>query len=1063
MTTRVRPSPAALLASVAVLGSGGEPARTPGGAAVRFVDEAAEAGIVLANISGSPEKRHIVETTGAGACFLDYDSDGDLDVYLVNGGLLGGEPAGGAPRDALYQNRGGSEFIEVTSAAGVGDPGWGGGCAAADYDNDGDPDLYLTNYGRDTLYRNQGDGTFLDVTHAAGLGGARWNSGAAFADFDGDGLLDLFVASYLRFDTSDPETMSRRCRWKGADVMCGPRGFPAEADLVYRNRGDGTFTDATAAAGVAGVARYGLGVVVGDLDGDRDPDVVVANDSQDNLLWVNDGRGRFTDQAMTAGVALSVDGRAQAGMGAALGDYDGDGDEDLAITNFSDDYHSLRRNEGGMVFTDVSREAGLDSGPRSSLGWANVFFDYDNDGDLDLFMAAGHVYPQVDQHDPLTSYRQRNLLLANENGRFEEVGARAGPGFSLLRSGRGAAVGDYDDDGDLDLLVVNADDVPSLLRNDGGNAAHWLKVRLVGRRSNRDGIGARLSLEAGGRRQFREHRLQAGYFSSHDPRLHFGLASSTTASLRIRWPSGIQQAFSDLPADHLVVVDEERGMVAVQRLAGFARAPAPAAAAPESAAVAAPGRAAPRPRLTAADVRVIDVIVQRGTRRVLAGQLEEGIQDYGAALERLPPWEQAAASADALGFGDREEYAAFLASLQDNLGVALMRAGRVSECAAPIEHALAVRPRQAKFLRNLALCHFHGRRYGDSIAALAAAREAGATGLAYDLGRAEALAGECAAAEEDLLRAIAELPLPDLTGRRAEAWYHLGGCRASGGRHGEAADAFREALELAPGHQKALFKLERAWRMAGQEAHAARAEALFRARQPAEEAVRSARLGGLRGRAERLALARGQLAGGSPAAALSQLGTVLAAGEDPVALVLLGRAYLAFRPPALDRAQEAFRRALRAAPGSAEAAAGLGDALRRAGLSLDAEAQYRTALQAEPDHVAAAVGWALLELDAGRSAAARARLQPLVQGRQDDARPRRALAEVALTDGGRAGGAEALRLLERSSDLFDDALELNVRALVLAGESERARAAIAGSPFAGAARRQALLRLVPAS
>jgi tetratricopeptide (TPR) repeat protein len=585
----------------------------------------------------------------------------------------------------------------------------------------------------------------------------------------------------------------------------------------------------------------------------------------------------------------------------------------------------------------------------------------------------------------------------------------------------------------------------------------------VGRRSNRDGIGARLTLEAGGRRQFREHRLQSGYLSSHDPRIHFGLAAGTTARLRVRWPSGVEQSFDDLPADHLVTVDEAQGIVSRQRLAGSTRGPVSprAAGAPSTGAPAGgPESVAARPRLTPADLRTIDAVVQRGTRRILAGRLEEGIQDYDTVLERLPPWEQAAESTDALGFGDRPAYAAFLASVHDNLGVALMRAGRTAECAAPIERALQIRPRQAKFLRNLALCHFHGRRYRESIAALAAAREAGATGLAYDLGRAEALAGECGPAEADLARAITELPMPDLTGQKGEAWYHLGGCRASAGRHGEAAEAFREALALAPGHQKALFKLERAWRMAGQVEHADRAHALFRARQSSEEAIRSARLGGLRGRGERVALVRAQLEGGSPAAALTQLSALLVERDDPQVLILLGQAYLAFQPPALERAQEAFRRALRADAASADAAAGLGEALRRAGARAEAEPQFKAALQVTPGHVGAAVGWALLELDEGRPDAARTRLRPVLERSPQDAGPRRALALVAVADGGKAGGTEALRLLERDPDLFDQALETRVRALVLAGEAEKARATIAGSPFAGADRRLALLRLV---
>jgi hypothetical protein len=657
-----------------------DPAATP---PVIFVDESAESGIVLLNVSGSASKRHIVETTGSGACVFDYDSDGDMDVYVVNGGTLDGD-GGPPPRDALYNNLGGGEFADVTAVAGVGDAGWGGGCHSADYDNDGDPDLYITNFGPDVLYRNEGDGTFRDATREAGLGDARWSSGAAFLDIDRDGLLDLYVANYLRFDPGDAGMLSRRCRWKGAEVMCGPRGFEPEGHILYRNEGGGTFADVTAKAGIATAARFGLGVVAGDLDDDGDPDILVASDSQENLLWVNDGRGRFADQAVLAGVALSADGRAQASMGAALGDVDGDGDEDLAVTNFSDDYDTLYRNDGGLQFSDVSAAAGLDPATRAPLGWAVLFFDYDNDGDLDLFAANGHVYPEVDGHDPATSYRQRNLLFANAGGRFEDVTGRSGPGFALLRTGRGAALGDYDDDGDLDLVVVNENDVPTVLRNDGGNARNWVKVRLVGRQSNRDGIGARLHLEADGRTQFREARLQSGYYSSHDPRLHFGLGSATEARLRVRWPSGREQAFAAVPAGHLVTIDEEKGMVSARRLDGSTRgrrasSPGAPAAAPSGSAFAT--RPPPPPPLAASEMPGVEAAVRRATLDVHSGRLDEAVEGYRAALARLP---------DEAAFGDPARYRTMVAGAHDNLGVALMRSGRTGECAAPIERALAL-------------------------------------------------------------------------------------------------------------------------------------------------------------------------------------------------------------------------------------------------------------------------------------------------------------------------------------------------------------------------------------
>ncbi len=1046
-------------------------APAPADPGVTFVDEAAEAGLLLLNVSGGAAKRHIVESTGSGACFLDYDLDGDLDVYLVNGGTLEPPSPGEPPvRDALYENLGGGEFLDVTARAGVGDPGWGGGCAAADYDGDGDTDLYLTNYGPDVLYRNDGDRTFTDATRTAGLGDPRWSAGAAFLDYDLDGDLDLYVASYLRFDAADPGVLARRCRWKGAEVMCGPRGFPPESDRLYRNDGAGAFTDVTAEAGVAAEARFGLGVVSGDLDADGDPDVVVADDSDGNLLWSNDGRGRFTDEAVPAGVALSGDGRAQAGMGAELGDYDGDGDEDLVVTSFSDDHDTLYRNEGDLLFVDASREAGLDPATRSALAWAAVFLDYDNDADLDLFIANGHVYPEVDTHDPATSYRQRNTLFENRGGRFHDVTDQAGPGFAPARSGRGAAVGDYDDDGDVDILVVNQDDVPALLRNDGGNRRRWIKLQLVGRKSNREGIGARVVVEAGGRRQFREMRRQSGYYASHDPRMHFGLGEAGRVErVTIRWPSGREQTVGELPADHLVTIDEEQGVVATRRLAGATRsAESPPSPSPDS-----PTPAEPRPaplvsggtqRITPPDLQAIDWTVQRGTRQILAGDYAAGIRDYEQALARLPAWEPAGASPDALGFGDRERYRAFLAALHDNLGVALMRAGRLAECPAAIERALSIHPARAKFHRNLALCHFHGRRYREAVEALRAAEAAGDPAPPYELGRTLALAGDCAAADPVLTRALADLPVPDLTGQRSEAWYHLGGCHADAGRHPEAAASFRETLALSPGHQKALYKLERALRLTGETAAADRARRVFLAHQPAEEAVRSAQLSGVRSPAERLALVTALLAGGSPAKALTQLGMLLAAApEDPSLLTLLGRTYLAFRPPATARAEEAFRRALRRAPDSADALAGLGESLRRAGRAAEAEAEVRRALERAPEHAEAIASLARLELESGRLPAAQARLEEALRRAPEAPHLLRALTAVQVSVGTSESAAAALALLARLGDPFDETLDLRVRALVLAGDPEAARALIAASPFLGAAGRGQLDSLLSAS
>ncbi len=1135
----------ALISLLPISLAAGAEGQSQGPPAVRFVDEAAEVGVSLVNVSGTSNKRHIVESTGAGACFLDFDLDGDLDLYLVNGATLATQGPANPARDALYENDGRGRLVDTTATAGLGDPGWGGGCAVADYDNDGDPDLYLTHYGADALYRNRGDGTFEEATAAAGLGDPRWSLGAVFFDADRDGDLDLYVANYLRFDPAEPWVLEQRCRWKGGEVMCGPRGFTGQADVFYVNEGNGTFREASAAAGVGGDELYGMGVVAGDLDGDGRQEVFVANDSQANSLWVAEGLwaagagGRFQDHALLAGVAFSGDGRQQAGMGADLGDYDGDGDEDLFVTNFSDDYHTLYRNDGELLFTDVSAEAGLDPATRSSLGWGGGFFDYDNDGDLDLLVASGHVYPGVEKFDPATSYRQRNLLLENDGGgRFREVGTRSGPGLAALHLGRGAAFGDYDDDGDIDVAVVNDGEPPSLLRNDGGNARPWIKLRLRGTGSNRDGIGARVRLTAGGRSQFRELRLNGGYLSSHDPRLHFGLGEAGVADqIQVRWPSGIEQTFTGLPAGHLVTIDEERGVVSTVRLAGWQRGEAapPATASAAAAATASPASATPEPaaphtgtgpsaelhagsvppgtpaapvsaapagitpsaeaaaprtapptagspppsarRLSREDLRRIDGLVQAGTRYIQAGNLMQGVAAYEQALAMLPAWEAAAESPDALGFGDRETYRRFLSSLFDNLGVGLMRAERLTECAEAIGSALAIEPGRAKLHYNLGLCHFHGRRYAEAVASFQAAGAAGerSPSLSYDLGRALAAAGRCDEAVVSLGEAIAGLPRPELRGRDADAWYLIGGCHADAGRLPEAADDFREALSLEPGHQKALYKLALAWRRAGRAGAAEATERLFGARQPADESVRSAKRAGPSSRDERLRLARAYLVAGLPSQAVQEAQSALVeAPADAAALALLGQALVAFRPAALLPAREAFQRALKADASSAAALAGLGETLRLEGRGAEAAPLFERVLAASAPGaaaqvsdgasavIAASIGLAKLAAAVGDWQGATSRLSKLVEEQPADPAVTLALAELyaAAPAGPRRRPREALELLARAPRWYGEGEEIRVSALALLGEREAARRVLGESPFLGPAEREALAALV---
>jgi predicted nucleotidyltransferase len=522
-----------------------------------FVDVTEQAGLNWQHRSGGPEKWHILEAKGGGAAFLDYDGDGYLDIYLVNGSSL--EEAGEGPprRNALYRNLGNGSFSEVTTAAGVGDTGWGMGSVAADYDNDGDTDLYITNYGPNRLYRNEGNGRFTDVTLDAGVGDPQWSTGAAFGDYDLDGDLDLYVANYVDFDPDLPRQDRPFCQWKSVNVFCGPRSLRGAADRLYRNEGNGRFADVTLSAGVEDRHKYyGFAVLFGDYNLDGWPDLFIANDSTPNLLYRNEGNGNFRDVSLEAGVAYNSAGEGQAGMGAAFGDYDGDGFPDLFVTNFASDYNSLYHNEAGRFFLDVTMKAGLGDKSLPYVGWGACFIDYEHDGDLDLFVVNGHVYPQIDQLQlGKETYRQPNQLFENKgDGTFGEL-----KGIAALQQrqvSRGSCYGDYDNDGDLDLLVLNLDDHPTLLRNDGA-VGHWLMLRLIGQKSNRDGVGARITVFSGGGKQVREVIAGSSFLGGHDPRVHFGLASrSIVDSLEVRWPSGTIDRLYGLAADHLIVLQE---------------------------------------------------------------------------------------------------------------------------------------------------------------------------------------------------------------------------------------------------------------------------------------------------------------------------------------------------------------------------------------------------------------------------------------------------------------------------------------------------------------------------
>ncbi len=523
--------------------------------AVQFVDRAADVGLTQLNVSGT-DQSYIVEGMMGGAAFFDYDRDGDVDLYVANGSSFAGFAAGAHPANQLYRNDGG-RFADVTVAASVGDTSWSMGCAAADYDNDGHTDIYVTNFGRNTLYRNLGAGHFADVTAEAGVGDTGWGTGASFGDYDRDGDVDLYVANYVDFSRDYESPIP--CLWKNVKVYCGPVGLLPAADVFYRNNGDGTFSEWTQQAGLAGEKFYGMSALFGDYDNDGWPDLLVADDSTPNLLFRNLRDGRFAEEALMAGVAYSGEGVAQGCMGAAWGDYDNDGLFDLFVTNFADEYNALYRNEGGGFFVDVSFVAGVGAAPAELVSWGTGFFDYDNDGDRDLFVANGHTYPQADLPRVNSSYKQANSLFENRDGRLVEVSAAAGPGFALRRVSRGTSFADYDGDGDIDLFILNLNGPPTLLRNDGDHDNHYLLVRTVGTVSNRDGIGARVIVSAGGQTQHAEVQSGGSYLSHNDLRLHFGLGQAERVDrLEVRWPSGAVQVLSDIAAEQILTVVEPR-------------------------------------------------------------------------------------------------------------------------------------------------------------------------------------------------------------------------------------------------------------------------------------------------------------------------------------------------------------------------------------------------------------------------------------------------------------------------------------------------------------------------
>jgi hypothetical protein len=546
--------------------------------AIKLVDVAEQAGVTFLNISGDLPKDYIVDSIGSGAAWIDYDNDSDLDLILVNGSTRDRMKRGGDPMAALYRNDGNGRFKNVTAGSGLSHHGWGMGACVADYDNDGFADLYVTAWGPNVLFHNNGNGTFSDVTRAASVGDARWSTGCAFGDYNRDGHVDLYVANYLTFDDRKIPKRGEGCSYMTLSVYCGPMNLSGEADALYRNNGNGTFTDVTKPAGIKDPDYYGFGLLFADLDDDGWPDIYVANDSVPNLLFHNNRNGTFTEQGLRAGVALSGNGKEQAGMGVDAADYNGDGHLDLIVTNFSHDYNTLYENSGSGFFTDVSHLAGIAQGGAPYLGWGVGFADFDNDSHLDVLFTNGHVYPDIDGQGLGTTYLQRKQLFRNlGNRRFQNITDESGSGLLLKKSSRGAAFGDYDNDGDIDVLVLNLNDRPTLLRNETMPTNHWVTLRLRGTKSNRDGIGARIRIEAGSRRQTAEVRGDGSYLSHNDMRPHFGLGNADRVqAVEIRWPSGQIDTTKELAADRFYVAVEGRGIDAVPTGGGVpTKAPPP--------------------------------------------------------------------------------------------------------------------------------------------------------------------------------------------------------------------------------------------------------------------------------------------------------------------------------------------------------------------------------------------------------------------------------------------------------------------------------------------------------
>ena len=525
---------------------------------VSFSNITAQAGINFKHENGASREKYMPETMGSGVVVLDYDNDGWPDIFFVNGGSFADERVAARARHRLYRNNGNGTFTDVSAASGIGISGFGMGACSADYDNDGFADLYVTSVGSNRLYRNNGAGGFIDVTDKAGVAAGLWSTSCAFGDVDNDGYLDLFVTRYVDFGVNN----NKYCRLiENVRTYCHPNVYKGLSSILYHNNGDGTFTDVSREAGIYKIGN-GLGVVFGDYDKDGWVDIYVANDSTPNFLFHNKGAGKFEETGFWAGVAVRSDGKAMSGMGTDMGDINGDGLLDIFVTNLDGQTHSLYRNMGKGLFTDVTLQSGVGEATLPFVGFGTAFFDYDNDTDLDLAIANGDVLDNVKLLRDSSSYEQLHLLLQNDGtGKFRNVGPMSGPGFATKRASRGLAIGDLDNDGDLDIVIANVGQTPELLRNDGGNRSNSLLIRTLGSKSDRDGIGARLKLSIGNKILVREVKAGSSYLSQSDLRVHFGLGEAPRADrLEIRWPSGVVDVIKNVDANQILTVLEGKGI-----------------------------------------------------------------------------------------------------------------------------------------------------------------------------------------------------------------------------------------------------------------------------------------------------------------------------------------------------------------------------------------------------------------------------------------------------------------------------------------------------------------------